>query len=144
MAIAGALLVVACALWALRPQHQTVVPMPKLESKAKTVTEPASREHPIDPKVFAANLWNPPPPPVVATKPQPPEAPKPLNLQLIGIINEDGRLKAALYDMDGDRMLIVGDGDKVNQHVVKSVTEKSVELTDGRSVQRLTLSGERS
>jgi hypothetical protein len=96
--------------------------------------------HPtLEQSAFAANLWHTPPGPAPVTVAKAPEPPKPLNVQLIGIINEAGVRKAALYDMETDRLVIVSDGDSIRGHTIKSITEKTIELTDGRSSQTLTL-----
>ena len=109
-------------------------------------TENESRS--IDVRAFAATLWNPPPPPPPLPVPESASAanpPKPLNLQLIGIIEEtDGTRRAAVYDIDNDRMLILSGGDSVRDHTVKSITARTIELTDGRSTQRLNLRQEPS
>ncbi len=95
----------------------------------------------INARVFAARLWNPVPAPSapapaneeVASKPPP------LRLELVGIINDGGTLRAALYDADTDRLHIVSDSDQIGRLTVTVVAESHVELTDGRSTRRLSL-----
>ena len=64
--------------------------------------------------------------------------------QLIGIINDGGPLKAALYDPDTDRLLIVTSGDRIKQHTVTAISAEMIEMSDGRSTTRLTLIEDRS
>jgi hypothetical protein len=88
----------------------------------------------IDPATFAVNLWAAPAaevavPAAPVTAPPPP----PLNIQLIGIITEtdqEGRAihKAALYDIDSDRLLILADGERLREHNVRVLAGGIVEL----------------
>jgi hypothetical protein len=147
--IAAAPLLALLALWALRPMSIAPIASPT------PTFEPRDREHPsapssapdIDPRIFAVALWNPPPPPEKPAETALAQAapPKPLNVQLIGIITENGQSKAALYDADSDRLLIVADGERVRDHVVHIVggPKGMVELSDGRSTRTLTLRPEK-
>lgn len=105
-------------------------------------TPSGSLHVPLDPSAFTAKLWNPPPPPpevpeevtVQRTVPR-----KPLRLQLVGIIDDGQTLRAAVYDPDTDRLLILASGDRVHQHTITSITAGAVMLVDGRVSHRLTL-----
>lgn len=135
-----------CGTWAFWPAspENLVAPSPRPKAPFAKADQPVAL---LNQAVFAAaNLWHTAPAPTVAqTAVQ--EPPKPLNVQLIGIINEGARgRKAALYDVEADRLLIIGDGESFRGHTIKSITDKAIELTDGRSggVRTLTLAGGQS
>ena len=143
----GAALVTLSAAWAWRPLEQ---PEPNgffIDLHAPPTTPIDDEDHRFDQSAFAVRLWNPPPPPpearnaLVAGQTAPP--PKPLRLQLIGIIDDGRQLRAALYDPETDRLLIVATGDRVKQHTI-TITADAVELADGRVTHRLTLRKDRS
>jgi hypothetical protein len=140
----ASMLLVGCAMWAFAPAGQLSTPI-NIELRAPATggpTEVAPTQS-IDPSVFAVRLWNPPPAPqeqvVVRAEP-----PKPLNLQLIGIIQEGAQHRAAVYDVDKDQLLIVASGDRIREQTVMAITLQSVELSDGNSTRRLTLKQEPS
>ena len=117
-----------------------------LDVHATTTPLLEDEEERIDQSAFVVRLWNPPPPPearnaLVAGRTAPP--PKPLRLQLIGIIDDGRQLRAALYDPETDRLLIVATGDRVKRHTI-TITADAVELADGRVTHRLTLRKDRS
>ncbi len=135
------------ALWAFAPLAPQEAPAAAWEPPAPGQPVPGQRRPAIDRGAFAAAIWN----PVVARDaPEKSEASaaeqaRPLRIQLIAIIDEgDGRLRAALYDVERDRLLIVANGDRVGGHTVTSVAAGGVELTDGRSATRLALREGRS
>jgi hypothetical protein len=143
----GGAIIVACGWWALMSRPLTDTADSPISLKSPT-DENAAQTAPleqIDPNVFAVKLWNPPPPPptpeTLASKPEPT---KPLKLQLIGIISEVGAHKAAVYDPDTDRLLIVASGDKVAEHTITEITAKTIELSDGRSTRTLRLTEDQS
>jgi len=140
--VAGAFAVAACAALGGMLSHRLVPPIPAaLRPIREPSTDPAARA-PLDQRAFAAKLWNQParqpdPAPSAAAKIDPP---KPLNLQLIGIIiDEAGVRKAAIYDPDADRTLIVSGGDAVRDFQVISITATGIELSDGSAVRRMAL-----
>ena len=142
----GAALITLSAAWAWRPLEQPEPPGLSIDLYAPPTTPIEDEDHLFDQSAFAVRLWNPPPPPearnaLVAGQTAPP--PKPLRLQLIGIIDDGRQLRAALYDPEADRLLIVGDGDRVKQHTI-TITADAVELADGRVTHRLTLRKDRS
>lgn len=144
----GALAIVMCAWWAALPlEHHpagTAItvnqPSPGLIEKSPNTSDT------IDLVAFAARLWNPVAPQETAQKREPKSAKRQelIRLQLIGIINDGGQLKAALYDPDTDRLLIVASGDRIRDHTVTAISAEDVELSDGRSTTRLTLIEDRS
>jgi hypothetical protein len=74
-----------------------------------------------------------------APPPPPPAPPPPLKLQLLAIVREGGEYKAAVYDPDAGRMVIVGAGESVAGRGVASVAADAIELRDGAGVRRLAL-----
>lgn len=96
----------------------------------------------IDASVFDVALWTPPPAPVVkdvvAVAPPPP----PLKFQLLGISGDgtkDSPLRAALYDPDSDRVILIGQGEKLSSFTVRTLTNEAIEFVDGTRVERLSL-----
>lgn len=131
------------AIWAFHPLQPASTAPPAIEPRRQLIN-PGPDAAPLpDPRAFAIRLWNPVPPQnaqtsaAVTAAPPPP----PLNVQLIGIITEGpgGTAKAALYDADQDRLLIVADGERVRDQTVRILAGGIVELTDGRATRRLML-----
>jgi hypothetical protein len=152
----GGAIVAGCGWWSLMPQVARDMVSTSINLKATDSNETAAStvEEEIDPQVFTVKLWNPSPPPPPAT-PAPetlaakPELAKPLRLQLIGIITEGsgsdgGTHRAAVYDPDTDRLLIVASGDRIAEHTITEVTSNTVELSDGRNTRTLSLKEDHS
>lgn len=144
-------LVAGAAWWAFGPHGRvsdiaasdpSAAPPP--EKSHAPLSDPHAEQE-IDPHVFAINLWHLPAAPVdVAAVAQAEAATsKPLNLQLIGIISDGtgatSTLRAALYDVDEDRLLIVADGERVHDRTLRILPGGLVELGEGQSKQRLLL-----
>ncbi len=96
----------------------------------------------IDARVFDVALWTPPPAPavkdVIAVAPPPP----PLKLQLLGISGDgskDAPLRAALYDLETDRVILIGQGETLSSFTVRALTNEAIEFVDGTRVERLSL-----
>lgn len=139
--------VVACGLWGLRsaPSEQRLMPALELPQSPGELPEQGRRA--IDREAFAARIWNPP----VGSRAADPSAsgvsehPKAPKVQLIAIINEgNGLLRAAIYDVESDRILIVAAGDRIAGHTVTQVEAKAVEISNGASATRLLLREGRS
>ena len=154
-AIAAGALALGVGVWAFWPIDRAPL---SLESAS-------GAEHAPPPKLalnadaFAAPLWTPTPPapaPVVVQKPVTP----PLKLQLIGITRDTPPqggspvLRAALYDPDSDKLLIVAAGEKIKligtatspsspTYTVASLTADAIELTDGETTRTLSLKDDR-
>lgn len=139
----GVCLIALAAMWALWPQP---APSPlALDSEQPNVERDelkhANSNDPeidlgVDPGAFLAVLWHDPSPPEDETdeqqQPTRPE-PEPLRVQLVAIIDDNGRRQAALYDERDDRIVVVADGEKLRDHDVR-VTADAVEfIRDGRS-----------
>jgi hypothetical protein len=152
---AGSVLVIGCAVWALRPLPAQTRVMPVIDWSATaegSSPDADARADAFDAGAFGARIWSvpavaaadlPPPPPPPAPNPLPP--PPPLKLQLVGIIREpDGGpipgdkrggtpgLRAALYDPDTDRLFIVASGERIGDRTVRSITPTAVELSGTR------------
>lgn len=125
----------------------TFAPPPEVANQ-----EPVSAA--LDPSVFSARLWTPPPPlprlppppPESSTAAKPEATPQaaPLRLQLLAIIQEPDpqggeRFRAALYDPDQDVILIIAAGERIGTRTVRSVTARTVELVEGSSARTLEL-----
>lgn len=140
----GAALVTLSAAWAWRPVEQSEPRGFFIDLHAPPTTPIDDEDHLFDQGAFVVRLWNPPPEvrdALVDGQTAPP--PKPPRLQLIGIIDDGRQLRAALYDPEADRLLIVATGDRVKQHTI-TITADAVELANGRATHRLTLRKDRS
>src|SRR5262249_7564956 len=94
----------------------------------------------IDPAAFDARLWNPAAGAVVASAEAAPTlAAAPLRLQLVGVIEENGQLTAALYDPDKDELRLVRDGMSIGQQRVTGITLAVVTPADGLGTGELKL-----
>lgn len=148
----GAALVVAAFAWALWPIERA--PLAFAEAAGQPLATPSAERLAFNADAFNATLWTPPPvpppAPVIAQKPPPP----PMKLQLIGITRDTPVsggtpvLRAALYDPESDRMLIVAAGEKITlggkaRYTVASLTNDTIELADGDIVRKLSLKDER-
>ena len=134
-------LAVATGVWAFWPQAVAPIAVAKVDDHA-----PASHK-PVTPAVrsdfLALKLWTPPAPPAEAAKPAAPTPRPPLKLQLVGITRESGQgegtVRAALYDPETDKLLIVASGEKVGVFTVTSLTNDEIGLADNQGVRMLSL-----
>lgn len=141
--VVGAVATLACLAWALRPLDAApAVVAVNLATGAGSVAEIGGPV--VQAPLLATSLWNPPPAPAQEAKPSNEAPPAPPRYQLIGIIHEDGELKAALYDPGADRILIVRSGDNIEGQRVIAVNERSVEISDGTQSSTIILKEERS
>jgi hypothetical protein len=115
------------------------VEVPSIEAPAIEPSRRASLPA-LDLAAFRAPLWvaQPPPPPPPAPAPAPP----PLRLQLVAIVQEHAVYKAALYDPDQDRLLIVGTGESVAGRMVEQVAAGTVTIRDHGLARMLSLKSE--
>lgn len=146
----GVALTIGCAAWYVWPlgdENDMSLPTTGDALTDRTPTASDSRESLFDRSAYAAvNLWNPPTSPEVAVD-KPVDKPKrreiPLRLKLVAIITPTpalGAAEAAIYDPDTDGVLIVGEGDRINDHFsVKQINPTTVELFDGRDIRVLEL-----
>lgn len=144
--LVGCTIIALCALWAWQPHEPNEHSEIPRDLHPATTPRIEDEQERIDQSAFIARLWNPPPPPEardrrLAEQTAPP--PKPLRLQLIGITDDGRQLRAALYDPDADRLLIVVSGDHVKTLTV-TIMPDAVELADGQVTHRLTLRKDRS
>ncbi len=129
-------MVVIAAAFAVWPMHAVKVETPRIE-----LPQPESKQlAALDLKAFRAPIWvaepAPPPPPALT---QPPPTPPPLKLQLLAILNEKGVYKAAVYDPDGDRIIVVAAGEKIGTRTADSITRTSLVLKDETGLRTLAL-----
>jgi hypothetical protein len=139
--VASAGAVGAALTWCFLPASRTPMGQPAFNLTAPVRTEDRISTVPaIDARAFAsAKLWNPVPPPPQTEIQIAREPPKPPRLQLIGIINEDGVLRAALYDQDDDRLFIVASGERIKNHTITHITSNGIEISDGHTTHELRL-----
>lgn len=123
----------AFAFWPLRPIGINTPVIERTQSPAKQVVA-------LDTAAFRAPIWvaeppPPPPPAPIATPPPPP----PLRLQLLAIIRESDAYKAAIYDPDTDRILVVAAGEKLGTRTVERVDKATLMLRDQAGMRVLAL-----
>lgn len=126
----------ACAGFAFWPLKATRVVPPVIARPAAAKKQVAA----LDLAAFRVPLWvaDPAPPaPPVAAAPAPP--PPPLKIQLLAIIHEGELYKAAVYDPDSDRILVVAAGEKIGTRNVDKVDKTSLTLRDGAAQRVLAL-----
>jgi type II secretory pathway component PulC len=122
---------VAAASWALAPIPVTLPP--DVHAPTKTVSPAAATTTArLDRAAFDVVLWSPTPPTsttgtVSAAKP----ATLDLQIDLIGITDEDGRRFAALYHRGSDKLFLVHDGEEVLGAKVTSLTLDQIVLKRG-------------
>jgi hypothetical protein len=142
IATACGVAVVCCAAWALWPLPTPAIDEPSMEVKPGDA-KPAKVVPPIDLAAFHAPLWVAPPPPPAPPAPTPPAPP--LRLQLIAILREgEGTpsYKAAIYDPDQDKLLIVGKGETIAGHLIEDVRAGDLTLKDNGNSRTLSLKDE--
>ncbi len=135
------------AIWALRAPPSPsevateVATLTRLTTPKADESLHADDEAPLDADVFTVKLWNPPQTAINESQltSQSTNRREPLRLELIGIIQEHGVRKAALYDPDTDRLRIVAGGEKLNEYTIGTVTRSAVTLDDGLSKQTIEL-----
>ncbi len=128
--------VAIAAAFAVWPVHRVVVEAPRIELPQAEFKQLAA----LDLKAFRAPIWvaeSAPTPPPAPTQPPPP--PPPLKLQLLAILNEKGVYKAAVYDPDGDRIIVVAAGEKIGSRTADSITRTSLVLKDETGLRTLAL-----
>ena len=137
--VAGGALAVVAGVWALWPQETPTLQLAKVENASGAAHQPPSPAVRSD--FLALKLWTPPPPPVETHKPAAPAPRLPLKLQLVGITREsgEGTLRAALYDPETDKLLIVTSGERAGVFTVASLTKDEIGLMDEQGVRILSL-----
>jgi hypothetical protein len=130
----------AAAAFAVWPVRQAKVQTPAIE-RAELRTKQIVG---VDLAAFRVPIWVaeplPPPPSPPAPAPAPPP---PLKLQLLAIISEAEGYKAAVYDPDRDRILVVSAGEKLGIRTVEHVDKATMTIRDdtGKRVLALKESG---
>ena len=116
------------------------VTKPTMEAPSITVAAAGAAEPgvaPLDTSVFRTPLWvappAPPPGPVAAAPPPP------LRLQLVAILRDKGEYRAALYDPDADKLVVVGPGDIIAGRTIERVGAADLSLRDNGLSRTLSL-----
>lgn len=126
----------AFAVWPLKAPSVRTPDIKKPEAEVKTLAA-------VDVAAFRVPIWvaepAPPPPPAPVTPPPPPA---PLKLQLLAIVNENGVYRAAVYDPDADKLLVVAAGEKIGSRRVEKVDKSAVTLADDTGKRVLALKQE--
>ncbi len=136
--IAGAVGVLGSAAWSFWPLPNTRVALPDAPPAAQAPVRAAAPR--LNLAAFRTPLWVAPPPPPQAAAPPPP--PPPLRLRLVAILSEQAGYRAAVYDPDADRLLIIGAGDSIAGRAVLSVRASDLTLGDASGQRQLTLQTE--
>lgn len=129
----------AAAAFALWPVASPRIETPVIDSsRSETMRTLAS----LDLAAFRTPIWvaEPPPPAPIVQVPVPP--PPPVKFQLLAIIREQGPepvYKAAVYDPDTDRILVVAAGEKLGHRTVDQVDRTSLTLRDDTGKRTLAL-----
>ena len=148
----GALAITVTAGWTfMLPTH---VDLPQIDiaavlDAAADESEPGQAHSGVrfEPEDFNVRLWNPPVPPSPAPEiaggdARAPDPPPPL--RLIGIISDGDILRAALYDLEQDRLLIVQHGESVRDYIVQRIDHARVVLQQGDRSHELRLKDDQS
>lgn len=125
--------VISSGIFALWPVHQRHILVPTLDHALEPAHSPAQALSSLDLAAFRLPIWvaEAPPPPAPAPAPPPP-MPAPLKIQLLAIIRESkpGTYRAAVYDPDTDRVLVVAAGERIGSRAVERVDRASLTLSD--------------
>jgi hypothetical protein len=135
--VTAAVALTGAAAWALWPStveqdaasRQRSLPMPTAPAQPGDASPPPIAP-PLDPNVFTARLWNPPPEPPPAEPDTPPAQPTKPDLMLIAIVHGDGVLRAALYDQTAHKLLVLASGEMVRQYTVADISSERIILVD--------------
>ncbi len=142
LALAGVLLCALSAWWASAPLDRRAG-QGALDTSAVGAAEALHQRRPIDPADFDVILWPvdavaerpAPEPSIPASAPSPAPAPLP-RLTLVAIVSGEARddvprRRAAVHDVDSDRLLMLEPGDGVRGWTLRAIAERDVELADG-------------
>lgn len=130
----------AFAAWPLEPTHLTPTAITQPETAKRQVAS-------LDLAAFRIPLWVAEPAPPAPSAPLAPAAPPPpLKLRLLAIIHEGEIYKAAVYDPDSDKILVVAAGEKIGIRNVDKVDKSTLTLQDhtGKRVLALKAGGQGS
>ncbi len=122
--------VAASAAFAFWPMTPAAIMTPTIDQSPAAPKQVAA----LDLAAFRTPIWIAEPRPPAPTPPAAaPPPPPPLKLQLLAIIAESngGAYKAALYDPDTDRILVVAAGERVGTRTVEQVDKTTLTLRDG-------------
>ncbi len=136
--IAGVAITSAVAIWALQPlpaPAPSILPDTQSAATFNDQNASSSRQmYPIDLDVLGrVQLWNPPASPIPEAAPQVRQVRAPLTseVELLAIVREGSKTRAALFDPVADRVVFVGAGEVIAGLAIKAVHDAGVILTDG-------------
>lgn len=129
-----------CAIWAMLPLSKPAEEDVQLRASPSMTDETAA----LDLAAFSAPIWYAPQPEPVAEAPKPEPPPPPFDLQLIAIVDVQGRLGAVFYDPSLDALVQVEPGQAIGQgRVVSAVEAASVLIDDHGRTRSIALDGGR-
>jgi hypothetical protein len=135
--------VTALGVWALGPLDPEALPEVALSAPGSSSRQAAALMLAAAP--FEACLWHVPElpaEPAPANRPSSPPQPRPAALELVSIIHEPQGLRAALFDPQSDRLLIVAQGERAGAQIVTAIRADAVELSEGPLISILKLAEE--
>jgi len=137
LAGSGLMLTVSVAVWAFSPVSSSV----RLDLRPVVATAQHTRPERgrLDRAPFSRRIWNAATPEATVAGPSRQSTTGDFRFKLVGITSDEGVLRAALYDPQTDRLLIVGHGDRLGSSEVTLIEAKVVELTAGSRSRRLSL-----
>jgi hypothetical protein len=143
-------MVMVWAFWPITPSS-VVEPSPAGKGQSQPEAPAIASVPPLNAAAFDAPLWviaATPPAQATATPPPPPPPPPPLRLQLLGITRDESQptpvYRAAVYDPDSDRIIVVNSGDTVGGRVVQSIASDRIAFALGAQVKTLLLRADQS
>lgn len=136
----GAAVLVLAALWAFVGAGPDLDPDDAPTAREASIAGTEVEPPPLDPAAFDVELWYVEP----LEEPAETEAVAEsgtvrLTVQLVGIVQEGAKQKAAVYDPVADRLVVLARGETIQGHVLSQITPDSIRLTRGRRVQTLQL-----
>lgn len=135
--LAGLVAAVAVGSWSYWPMPHSSGEPGVLPAPSPATAPPAVAT--LDQAAFRVPIWIAPPlPPAPVQAVAPPPLP-PLKLQLLAIMHDGRVYRAALYDPDSDRLIVVAAGERVGARTVDLVAPDSVRLRDESGVRTLSL-----
>src|ERR1043165_478815 len=133
--------VLACSVFAWWPVPHESAEAPVIDRPVRAKAQPLAT---LDAAAFRVPTWAADPAPAAPpASASPPPPPPPLKLQLLAIMKEgDGSettYKAAVYDPDSDKLLVVAAGERIGTRTVDKVSQGSVTFRDDSGLRTLAL-----
>ncbi len=140
--ILGTIAMLGFAAWAFTPLIRTTSPSSQIViASHPTLNHITDDKPPFSINAFSVKLWPNARPSQSPASIQPsPTNTIPLpHLQLISIIQEDHGLRAAVYDSNQNKLVIIQPGDQLPPFTVSAITETAVKLQRGNTTRVLPL-----